>query len=142
VNDERTRSGNAIGAFSAWLTGILTSIFLVALCHAAHLASTPRERGYVLTQYLSTCASGFFILVFALAGALLGFLDFRRTPVALGMMSPLPLALIVEVFQDPTSHNLLPFEVGMFWAPAFLLAFFGATLGARLRAARTERDEN
>lgn len=142
MNDERTRSGIAIGAFSAWLAGILTSIFLVALCHAVHLASTPREHGYVLSQYLSTCASVFFVLVFALAGALLGFLDFRRTPVALGMMSPLPLALIVEMLQDPTSHNLLPFEVVMLWAPAFLVAFFGATLGTRLRVARAERGEH
>jgi len=138
VDDERTRSGIAFGALSAWLVGILTSIFLVALCHAAHLASAPRESGYVLSQYLSTCASGFFVLVFALAGALLGFLDFRRTPVALGMMSPLPIALVVEVLQDPTSHNLLPFEVLMLWVPAFLLAFVGATAGTHLRAARVE----
>jgi len=138
VDDERTRSGIAFGALSAWLVGILTSIFLVALCHAAHLASTPRESGYALSQYLSTCASGFFVLVFALAGALLGFLDFRRTPVALGMMSPLPIALVVEVLQDPTSHNLLPFEILMLWVPAFLLAFVGATAGTHLRAARVE----
>lgn len=58
------------------------------------------------------------------------------------MMSPLPLALIVEVLQDPTSHNLLPFEVVMLWAPAFLVAFFGATLGTHLRVARAERGEH
>jgi hypothetical protein len=45
------------------------------------------------------------------------------------MMLPLPIAFGIEVRSDPTSHNLIPFEVLLYWLPAFGLALLGGYCG-------------
>ena len=56
------------------------------------------------------------------------------------MMLPLPIAFGIEVSLSPTSHNLFPFEVLLYWLPAFGLALLGSYLGASsaVRFARKE----
>lgn len=61
--------------------------------------------------------------------------------VVLGMMLPLPIAVGIEISLDPTSHNLIPLEVAMYWFPAFGLALLGGYLG-KLIADRFARKEN
>ena len=53
----------------------------------------------------------------------------------------LPINAIVEMIINPTSHNLLPFEllmyIAFFWAPAVA----GAFLGSRIRTGETVWDQ-
>ena len=60
-----------------------------------------------------------------------------RTPVftSLGMISLLPLAMAIEVAKDPTNHKLFPFEIVLYWIPAFLVAFIPALVGMKFRNA-------
>jgi hypothetical protein len=119
-------------SFAAFAAGLASAMALTLACHALGLASPPRQHGYPLSQYLSGCVGIGFALVYALAAALFGFAGMRRVPIALGMMAPLPIALGIEVIRDPTSHNLLPFEIVLYWLPAFGVAFAGATVGRQL----------
>jgi len=54
---------------------------------------------------------------------------FRRVwSVAVGMVLPWPIACAIEVTLDPTSHNLLPFDV-ISWVAYFGFALMGAFVG-------------
>jgi ABC-type polysaccharide/polyol phosphate export permease len=66
--------------------------------------------------------------------ALLGGVLRQRWPVAVGMMLPWPIACLIEIIQDPTSHNLLPADVIVCWLPAFGIAFLGTYVGRKLAA--------
>jgi hypothetical protein len=50
-----------------------------------------------------------------------------------GVMLPLPIAAVIEVIVDPTNHNLIPFEIILYWLPAFALAWAGAFFGSAMR---------
>ena len=116
------------------LLSAASSVLLAALWHRFGWARPYSTDGYEFTQYLTSCVSWWFILVYLSSGWGLGWITRTAWPVALGMISPLPIAFCVEVAKDPTSHNLIPFEVVLFWVPALALAFAGAYTGLRLRA--------
>lgn len=75
------------------------------------------------------------VLLF-LAGVVLGFLSNRRA-LQLGLFSILllPLAAIAEMFADPTSHNLWPFEFVIYGFYGLVVAA-GAALAHRVRRRR------
>ena len=73
------------------------------------------------------------LLMLVLAGALAGTLCPLK-PVPLGMycVALLPVAAILEIVADPTSHSMIPFELGMY-------AVFGLVAAAGVAAARWVR---
>lgn len=115
------------------LTGLGGTILLATIWHLLGLASDPTEEGYALTSFFLTCISWPFVAVYALAALGFGWIAQQARFVALGMILPLPMALLVEVALDPTSHNLFPFEILLYWLPAFVVAWLGASGGRRLR---------
>lgn len=118
------------------LAGFAAAVSLVGLWHLFGLAwPPPPQGGYPLTTPLLRCVSWGFAGVYAAAALGLGWLSGRGWPVALGMVAPLPLAFLIEVLRDPTSHNLWPFEAVMYWLPAFALAFVAAWIGRLARRA-------
>lgn len=56
--------------------------------------------------------------------------------IGLSSMAIPPIVAIAEIVADPTSHNLIPFELVMYLlmcAPALLMALLGRTVRSRLR---------
>lgn len=113
--------------------GVVAVVGLATLCHVLGYGAPQAEAGYPFTSYFTGCIGWPFAAAYALAAGALGWATRSAWPVALGMMLPLPLALVAEVVLDATSHNLLPFEIALFWLPAFGIAFLGARLGDGLR---------
>jgi len=70
-----------------------------------------------------------FIGCFILSGVSLSYLKTNQFLVALGMILPMPIGFIAEVIVDPTSHNLIPFEVIGGWIPGFIIALCAIGLG-------------
>jgi hypothetical protein len=107
-------------------------VILAAACHQLGLAgdvpaSYPYS-GYLLACFGWQAALAYFFMAMAIGGV-------SRTPlpVAIGMLLPMPLATLIEVFIDRTGHNLLPLEIILYWAPAFALALLAAYLGRQIR---------
>lgn len=123
------------------LTGLVGTIALAVLWHLFGGASPPTQAGYDFTQYFTTCLSWLFAVAYLVISIALGAAVRRGWPVALGMMLPLPIAFGIEVASDPTSHNLVPFEVLLYWLPAFGLALLGGYLG-KIMAVRFARRKN
>lgn len=75
------------------------------------------------------------VLLF-LVGVALGVLSHRRAPV-LGLVAILllPVAAIAEMFADPTSHNLWPFEFVIYGFYGLIVAA-GVALAHRVRRRR------
>lgn len=120
------------------LAGLVGTVALASLWHLFGAAS-PKEADYVYTQYFTSCLGlGFAAAYFGL-GFVLGWIVQRVAVVALGMILPLPIAFLIEVTLDRTSHNLIPFEILLVWLPAFSLALLGAYLG---RTAEQKRFKN
>jgi hypothetical protein len=115
------------------ILGLTASVVLIAFFQAMGWISAPTQRSYVLTQTIARCVGPAFIAALLLLAALQGFLVRSALGVAAGMILPLPIAAGVEIYQDPTSHNLIPFEIVLYWGPTFLLAFGAALLGRKLR---------
>ena len=113
--------------------GLVTIVALVTLCHLLGHAAPQAEAGYPFTSYFTRCIGWAFVAAYALAAGTLGWVTRSARPVAAGMMLPLPFALVAELMLDPTSHNLLPFEIALYWLPAFAVAFLSARLGDGLR---------
>ena len=114
------------------LAALVSSGLLAALWNV--LGWAPRTlAGYELTQSLAPATWGF-AAAYAVIAGLLGWITRRPWPVALGMILIRPIACSVEIAQDPTSHNLIPFEILMFWLPLLLLAFACASVGRVFRA--------
>lgn len=90
------------------------------------------QAGYELTHYF-TPISWPFVIAYAIIGLILGAVTRKTWPVALGMIFTLPIACSVEVAQDSTSHNLIPFEILLTWLPGFVLALGAAYCGHWLR---------
>jgi hypothetical protein len=123
------------------LAGLVGTIVLTALWHLLGGASPPTQAGYDYTQYFTTCLSWLFAAAYFVLSIALGGTVRRGWPVALGMILPLPIAFGIEVASDPTSHNLVPFEVLLYWLPAFGLALLGGYLG-RIIAVRLAQRKN
>jgi hypothetical protein len=115
----------------ATVVGLASSIALAVVWHWLGFVTRTPERSYEYTQYFSNCVSIGFALAFAAVAFGLGRLTGTARGVAIGMVLPLPLAMMVEIARDRTSHNLMPFEVALYWVPAFAVAFAGAYLGRR-----------
>jgi hypothetical protein len=120
------------------LASLACSIVLAALWHLLGFALLPTQSGYPFTQYFTCCIDWPFVIAFALVSIALGWISRSLWPVVCGMVLPLPIAFGIEVIQDPTSHNLIPFEIIIYWIPAFVVAFCGTYCG-RLLQARFER---
>lgn len=113
--------------------GLVAIVALATLCHLLGYAAPQTEAGYPFTSYFTGCIGWAFVAAYALAAGALGWASRNAWPVAAGMVLPLPLALVTEMVLDPTSHNLLPFEIVLYWLPAFAVAFLSARLGEGLR---------
>jgi hypothetical protein len=112
------------------VAGCVGVIGLAMLCHLLGFASHYGSgEGYALTSYLQRCLGVVQVGAYVLLGALLGGFFRPGWAVALGMMLPWPVGCLVETIKDPTSHNLLPFEVIIAWLPAFALALMGTYIG-------------
>jgi hypothetical protein len=126
-------------AIAAGVAGFCMSVALAVLWHGlglasrTHMAAHVYMAGYAYTTYLDECFSWRFAGVYAGVSALLGWGFARRWSVAAGMVAPLLAAFVIEVVQDPTSHNLFPFEVILYWCPAFVVSFTGALAGKSIR---------
>jgi len=116
-------------AIVAVVAGWASVMALVVLCHLFGFASHSSEGvGYPFTTYLASTFNKPVVGVYLLLSALLG-AGFRRGwPVALGMMLPWPIACAIEVSRDPTSHNLLPFDI-ILWGAVFAVGLMGAFVG-------------
>jgi hypothetical protein len=117
-----------LGVTAGWATVMA----LALVCHLAGFVSRPTEAGYVFTNYLAVCRNVVSIAIYIGLGGLLGYALRQAVPVALGMTLPWPVACVIEMIQDPTSHNLFPFEAILFWTPAFFLALLGARTGWKM----------
>ena len=117
------------------LAGLASSVSLAALWHLFGFVSPPTQgAGYQFTEYFTSCIGWSFAVPYALVSLTLGWISQSKWPVALGMILPLPIAFAIEIELDPTSHNLIPFEIILFWFPAFVVAYGGAYCGQLIRA--------
>lgn len=115
------------------MTGLAGSVGLALLWHFFGFASPVTQQGYFLTEYFTGCISLSYVALYAVASIALGWFSRSGWLVALGMILPLPIALVVEIALDPTSHNLLPFEIILYWFPGFAVAWGGAHLSRLIR---------
>jgi hypothetical protein len=130
-------AGNKVaGSFGALALSLVLYTSIATGWHLFGLAPAPAAAGYRYTQALSQPLLWVVILIVVVSAGV-GWLTRRKWAVGLGTMSPFPIAMAIEIAQDPTSHNLLPFEVLITWLPAFLLGSAGAALGRRLRLRQT-----
>jgi hypothetical protein len=121
----------------AAMAGLFTLPLLAGLWHVCRFAA-PAERGdYHLTSFLTNCFSVFFFGAVFVVCVAAGWLTRFMLTYALMLIVPFPIALLIEVSEDPSSHNLLPFEIVFAWIPILLLAVSGVLVGryARRRAA-------
>jgi hypothetical protein len=119
--------------FFSVVAGAVACLLLAVAFHAAGWTSPYRSHGYQYSQYLSSCVGWGFAVVWLAVAIALGRLTRTAWPVALGMVAPLPLAALIEILGDSTSHNLLGLEIVLIWIPVVLVAFGAAFLGRRMR---------
>jgi hypothetical protein len=129
MTESSRASWNSAAGFAA---GLVASTLLAVVWNTLGFASAPSDVGYELTHYF-TPISWPFVFAYAIISMLLGFVTKTTWPVALGMIFTLPIACSVEVSQDSTSHNLIPFEVLFTWLPGFVIAFGAASCGRWFR---------
>ena len=121
----------------AALAGLFTLPLLAGVWHVCHFAA-PAERGdYHLTSFITNCFNVFFFAALFVICVGAGWTTRFAGTYAVMLMLPLPIAFLIEVSEDPTSHNLFPFEIAFTWIPIFALVVAGALLGryARKRSA-------
>lgn len=111
----------------------LAAVTLLAVTFQAAGLAGRSDPGFPITSFFTGCLGVPFVTSGLLLAAILGALFRRPVAVAAGMASPLPLAAAYECIVDPTSHNLIPFEIIFLWMPAFVVALGAAFAGARLR---------
>ena len=118
------------------VAGFLTLPLLTGLCRLFGFAAPAHRGEYRLTSLLTDCFSWTFaILLFAIAIAVGWITEYRRT-YAFALALPLPIAFFIEVSENPTSHNLFPFEIVLIWLPIFFLVAIGTMVGKFLRKRR------
>ncbi len=118
--------------FTAFGLSAGAMLLLVFLWHCVGLVAPPPPTPD-FSSYLYQVVSIPFLLAFGIVAAAMGALHFRPIAVGMGMVSPLAIALVLDVSRKPTSHNLFPFEIVMAWLPVFLISFGMAHLGAWLK---------
>ena len=116
--------------------GLVSSVGVITLLRVGGHIAPPVKDSYFLSRLVTDNIGVLLLLSYFSTSGVLGLLLKRPVDIALGMMAPLPLAFLVEVLLDATSHNLFPFEALLYWLPAFGLAFLGGLLGMRLRRIR------
>ena len=122
--------------------GVTLVMPLIALFHAQGWTAPQTSLTYQYTHAITRCLSPGFVAACILIALALGFATRRSPGVALGMILPLPIAACIELKEDPTSHNLIPFEIAITWLPAFLVLMIAAWLGTKLRDRVSGRDGN
>jgi hypothetical protein len=115
-----------VPAVVAIVAGAIGTIALATVWHWSGLVTRPSERSYPLTQYFLNCVSWPFVFAYAAVALVIGRLARTEWPVAIGMVLPLPIALVVEMIRDSTGHNLLGIEIALYWVPALAIAYLGA----------------
>jgi len=110
-------------------SGLMTSTLLVLVFQLFQWTYPQRMDGYFITRPITECIHPVFIGCFILSGVSLSYLKTNQFLVALGMILPMPIGFIAEVIVDPTSHNLIPFEVIGGWIPGFIIALCAIGLG-------------
>ena len=111
-------------AFVAGLLGTLT----VASCLHLMGFSPAESAEYLYSNFLFHSGVLYGLAYFAVS-IILGFFFRNAWAIATGMVLPMPVALVLEVSANSSTHNLLPFEVLFFWLPAFFLAILGSRVG-------------
>jgi len=103
----------------------------VAFLGPAALGLAGRDRG----SLLQTAAEGVGVPALAglfVVGILLGFVGVLKPVVhGLSTMAAMPVLMFADMVRDPSSHNLLPFELG-FYALYGMLAAAGAWIARAL----------
>src|SRR5262245_25690491 len=117
----------------AYAAGLGVVVALLGLWHLAGWESPPREAGYPYTQWVTGCVGIGFAVAFIVAMFCLGWQFGRAWAIGLANITPLAVAMVLEMMQDSTSHNLFPFEIVLMWIPAFLVSFGIAQLGSWTR---------
>ena len=126
------RTSRWVWSLLAVPTAAFGYVFLAFVFHVLGLCAPQKSYGYEYTQYLTSCISIWFFAAWLILAMALGSASKTAWPVAFGMVFPLPLAVKIETAKDPTSHNLLGFEVVGLWLPAFFIAFGAARFGMTL----------
>ncbi len=121
--------------FVAFGLSTAAMLLLVFLSHRADMVAPPPPTPDA-SSYLYQVVSIPFLLAFGIAAAAIGARLFHPIAIGMGMVSPLAIALVLDLSRKPTSHNLFPFEIVMLWLPVFLISFGMAHLGARLMRGR------
>ena len=129
VTESSRASWNSAAGFLAGLAG---SSLLAVVWNTLGFGSMRSQVGYELTHYF-TPITWPFLIAYTILSLVLGWVTKTTWPVAVGMIFTLPIACSVELSQDSTSHNLIPFEIFLTWLPGFVLAFGGAFCGRGLR---------
>jgi len=122
------------------LSGFLATILLVfifdkfGLCAGEYSIS----RSYSLSDVIGGCVGlqssqlkWSFIFVYFSMTFTLAILFRRVGSLALGLVMPLPMAVIIEGALDSTSHNLLGLEILFFWLPTVIATLAVAWLGEK-----------
>lgn len=110
--------------------GFGAPILLAAAWNAFIENTATMPSSYPLTEFFTNGIDVIFVLLFILVAAVLGWFLKSTRDIATGMMLPLPISAVIEILIDSTSHNLIPFEIVLYWLPAFGLAWAGAFLGS------------
>ena len=132
--------------FDIVLTGLIGTLVLTSFWHILGGAVPYKQAGYIYSQYFTSCFSFIFAVAYFALSLALGWIKEslynscypqglvqRALLIALGMILPLPITFFIEVSLDPTSHNLIPFEILVYWLPAFNLALAGAYIGSTIK---------
>ena len=119
------------------MAGLFTVPLLAAVWHLCRFAEPASRGDYHLTSFITNCFSVFFFAALFVVSVAAGWLTRFVATYALMAIVPFPVAFLIEVSEDPSSHNLFPFEIVFAWIPIFLLVITGVVVGryARRRAA-------
>ncbi len=93
------------------------------------------EDSYAFTKYVAMSYGVPAAIAVLASAALLGLLwKSGAWLVGIGFSLVPALAASIEMGRDKTSHNLIPFEIILYWLPIFIIAWVGAAVGVKIRA--------
>ena len=124
----KTHDTEVIDNVQGLAAGAAGTIVLTLISHFFYTGHTA-DAEYRYTRWLTECVGWPYGAVYLLVSFWLGYALRRAFSIAFGMMSPLPVALGLEIFENATSHNLFPFEIVLTWLPAFIIAVVGSFSG-------------
>ena len=120
------------------LLAACAGIFALFVHHMLFRPPEPRDDAYYFSNYAvqnyTFYTAGFFVVL----GGLLAFWT-RSNPFLIGfaMVLVFPVIAVIEGIVDPTSHNLIPFELAThaaFAVPAVAGAYLGNLIAGRIRS--------